>query len=396
MGGAGGGRLVYAATVPVISADVPWDVPFDTRLAMLTRGTPRAAYFYSTPDTSTFRYRAYNMAQALSVGPGASASWFSKADMDGMGRVLAACDVLILCRNTLYDNAVARLAAQARARGVRLLFDVDDLVFDPSYTHLLMDTLGVDMTNSVVWDYWYAYVGRVGATFALCDGALVTNPTLGAHAARWSGKPARTVPNFLNRQQQHVSAQVWQAKDDTGWARDGRLHIAYFSGSPSHNRDFALAAPAIAALMDEDPTIWLRVVGFLDAEPSLARHSDRIESLPLQDFQNLQREMGAVEVNIVPLQENPFTHCKSELKWFEAAIVGSLTLASPSHAYTGAIVHGENGWLVPSHGWKAALRQAVATVQAGAAAVLPRARTDALTRFGFDQQRATIEQAVFG
>lgn len=328
-------------------------------------------------------------------GRGASASWFTDDDVDRIGRVLDACDVLVFCRNSLYSDRIARVAAQARARARRILFDVDDLVFDPSYVHLLMDTLGVDTGNPAVWDYWFAYVGRVGATFALCDAALVTNATLGAHATAWSGKPARVIPNFLNREQQAVSDRIWAAKQAGGWLRDGRTHIAYFSGSPSHNRDFGLVAPAIARLMDEDASLWLRVVGFLDLGPSLARHRDRIEALPLQDFVNLQREIGAVEISLVPLQDNPFTNCKSELKWFEAALAGALTLASPTDAYRGVMEHGRNGWLVPSQAWEAALRDALRDVDAHRADIAPLARHQALERFGWDRQAAAIEAALF-
>jgi hypothetical protein len=58
---------VYKASIPSVSYQAPWDISFDDRMALLTRGSPRVAYFYSVPDTSTFRYRAYNVAQSLSV-----------------------------------------------------------------------------------------------------------------------------------------------------------------------------------------------------------------------------------------------------------------------------------------------------------------------------------------
>jgi glycosyltransferase involved in cell wall biosynthesis len=384
--------------VPAIQYRAPWDIPFDDRLSMLRRGSPRAAYFYSVPDTSTFRYRAYNVAQALTASPpgrGPSASWFTEADLGQSGRVLDACDVLILCRNSLYTERVARLAAQARARHRRILFDVDDLVFDPAYIHLLMDTLGVNMREEAVWNYWFSYVGRVGATFALCDGAIVTNEYLAEHARSWSGKPARVIPNFLNREQQEFSDRIWDAKAANGWARDGRTHVAYFSGSPSHARDFGLVSSTVARLMDDDASLWLRIVGFLEPGPELNRHRSRIEYLPLQDFINLQREIGAVEVNLVPLQDNPFTNCKSELKWFEAAIVGALTIASPTYTYERIIKDGCNGWLSHAHTWEAKLREILASLDDHRALIAPRAREQARESFGWDRQAEIIVAGLF-
>jgi glycosyltransferase involved in cell wall biosynthesis len=389
---------VYVPQIQPIRYHAPWDLTFDQRMALMMRGSPRAAYFYTVPDTSTFRYRAYNVAQSLAasgVRRGPSVAWFTENEFERMGRVLEACDVLVLCRNSLYTDRVARLAAQARALNRRIFFDVDDLVFDPAYIHLLVDTLGLNTRNSEVWDYWFAYVGRVGATYALCDGALVTNNYLAAHATAWSGKPAHVIPNFLNREQQEVSDQVWDTKTAGGWARDGRTHLAYFSGSPSHNRDFDLVVDAIARLMDEDDSLWLRVVGFLESRPELARHHARIEVLPLQDFMNLQREIGAIEVNLVPLQDNPFSNCKSELKWFEAAVTGALTVASPTHAYRRVIDHGRNGWLSHSHTWEATLREILCAVDDYRVDVAARARAEARDRYGWDRQAATIEAALF-
>lgn len=363
------------------------------------RGSPRAAYFYSVPDTSTFRYRAYNVAQSLAASNSRtrpSAGWFTEDDLDRMGRVLDNCDVLVLCRNSLYNDRIARLAAQARARNRRILFDVDDLVFDPGYVHLLMDTLDQDMRNPAIWDYWFGYVGRVSATYGLCDGALVTNAYLAARAEAWSKKPARVIPNFLNREQQEVSDRIWRAKEANTWARNGRTHIAYFSGSPSHRRDFGLVAPTIARLMDEDRSLRLRVVGFLEPAPELLRHHARIEFLPLQDFLNLQREIGAVEVNLVPIQDNPFTNCKSELKWFEAAVVGALTIASPVYAYRGIMDHARNGWLAEPQTWDTILKEVLRDIDAYRTEVAPRAREAARERFGWDRQSATIEAGLFG
>jgi hypothetical protein len=368
---------------------------------MLARGTPRAAYFYEAPDTSTFRYRAFNVAQALAAEPpgGASAAWFIRDDLDGMDRVLDRCDVLVLCR-TRYDARVARLVEAARARGRRVLFDVDDLVFDPDYAHLVLDTLGRDLGDAQVWDEWFAYVGRLAAAFRLCDGALVTNPYLAARAAEafGDGRPVRVIPNFLEQEQQALSHRIWVAKALSGWARDGRVHLGYFSGTPTHDRDFALVAAPLARLMDEDERLTLRLVGFLEPGPALARHRARIERFPLQDYLNLQRLVGEVEVNLVPLQDNVFTHCKSALKWFEAAPVGTLTVATPTYAYRHAIAHGETGWLAPTHAWESVLREVLRDLDAhwaGPGDVAERARDAALDAHGWRNQARAITAALF-
>ena len=386
---------MFTASVPQFDYTHPWDIDFETRFAMLVAGSPRAAYIYSRPDTSTFRYRCYNVAQSLATQTGPSASWFTERDMDRMDSVLANCDVLILCRNALYAGWLAKIAAKARALGIPIAFDVDDLVFDASYTHLLMDTLGLNTDDDATLDYWYGYCGRVAATFQLADTAIVTNPFLATRAGAWSKKPVAVLQNALNAEQEAISAKIWNAHDRSGWSRDARFHVGYFSGSPSHTRDFALIEPALGRLMDRREDVWLRIVGFMNDRPELARHRHRIETVPLVDFINLQREIGAVEVNLVPLHDNDFTNCKSELKWFEAAIVGTLTVASPTVSYRDIIEHGTNGWLAGAQGWDAALETVVDGFD-DHHGVRVTARAQALARYGHRHQTGRIASALFG
>ena len=119
--------------------------------------------------------------------------------------------------------------------------------------------------------------------------------------------------------------------------------------------------------------------------------------MPLQDFINLQRSIAEVEINIAPLQDNVFTNCKSDLKFFEAAICGTITLASPTFAFRKAIEHGRTGFLVAPHEWDEALHQAVALAEdkVGYEAIAEAAFAQARTVYGWDKQAKTILHAVF-
>ena len=77
----------------------------------------------------------------------------------------------------------------------------------------------------------------------------------------------------------------------------------------------------------------------------------QIEFVPPVDFRKLQRAMSEVDVNIAPLVINDFTNCKSELKFFEAAIVETTTIASPTYTFKNAITDGKNGFLAQPGEW---------------------------------------------
>ncbi|WP_018971582.1 glycosyltransferase [Rudaea cellulosilytica] len=338
----------------------PWSEDFWSRFATFRKGSHRVAYFYEKADNSTFRYRAYNMVQTLADSTSdVSAGYFFPSDGSGrIDSVLKLADTVVLCRMR-YDANISHIVARARSMGKTVLYDVDDLVFDTDLTHLILGTLAQDFKHPGVWDHWFAYISRIGTTLRMCDAAITTNPFLARRITEFSGKPVFIVPNYMNRQQLEFSAALYEDKRARAFQRNGRCHIGYFSGTPTHKRDFDLAVPALASLLERYDHARLFIVGYLSLPPMLERFKDRTEIYPLHDFVNLQRIISLVEINVVPLVDNVFTNCKSELKYFEAAAVGCLTVASPTSTYSAAIEPGVNGWLSSSLEWESVLENAI-------------------------------------
>ncbi len=391
---------MFLGIPPAINYVDPWLSSFDERLRQLMAQPRRIAYFYEYPDTSTFRYRAFNPGLTLAANPdlGVSAAWFDHRDLHADDSFIDAAHALVVCR-ARYNARVAYMVARARARGIPIVFDCDDLVFDVARLHLLVNSLNLDQSGEVVWNDWFASMGRIGATLRLCDFFITTNEYLAERALEYQPRLRTAImPNYLNPQQQELSVRCYRAKQDSGWASDGRIHIGYFSGSPSHARDFAIVAPAIGRLLARDRRIVLRIAGFLDPDQELMRYRDQIEFYPLQDFMNLQRLIAEVEINIAPLQDNTFTNCKSELKFFEAAICGTLTLATPTFTFRNSIVHGDTGFLVRSYEWDFALQEAVALVEDKSRyeTIATAAFEYAQEAYGWDRHAHTIARAVFG
>jgi glycosyltransferase involved in cell wall biosynthesis len=270
--------------------------------------------------------------------------------MPRIDQVISQADVLVLCR-ARYDQHIAKLIALGKRRGCPILYDVDDLVFDIERVHLLVSTIGADPKSTRSWDYWFGYVGRVSATIALCDRVIVTTAPLAKHVQSCFNKPVAVVPNFMNEQQLEISERIYDAKNAKDFRHDGTIHLGYFSGTLTHNHDYELISSALKDILERHPHTRLRVVGFLNVPDDLLKFSKRIELLPLQDFINLQRTIGSTDINLVPLQNNVFTNCKSGLKYFEAGIVGTVTIASPTIPFQNAIEHGTNGLLARPSEW---------------------------------------------
>ena len=338
----------------------PWAPTIDERVRTVTAdGAHTVAYVYEVPDTSTFRYRVFNMVEALGLDAPdqrISATWFTRAELPILERLIGNVNTLIICR-TRYTARLDSLVTRARAGGCRVLFDVDDLIFDTRYVSLVLETLDRSPGEAML-DEWFAAMSRVGAMLRLCDGAISTNHFLSARIEEFAQLPTWVVPNFLNNLQLERSAEVRRTRHASE-PSDRVASIGYFSGTPTHNRDFELVSTALARVMTRHLDVRLLIVGFLDVGPALRGFGDRIDILPLTDFLTLQTLIGSTSLNIVPLQTNVFSNSKSELKYFEAAIVETPTLATPTYSFRLAIQDGVNGYLVDAYDWEDRIEQAV-------------------------------------
>lgn len=373
----------------------PWALPYAERIKRLSLRERKVAYFYELADTSTFRYRVYNMAQTIqSLSKDTSASYFFLEDLNHTAEILAVADVIVICR-VRYSSRINHLITSARAKNIKVLFDVDDFVFNTSYVHLILNTLDQDISHPhAAWDFWFAAIGRIGETLRLCDGAIATNSFLATQIKRWTGKPTNVIPNYLNREQIELSEKLFQQKVTSSFKRDERFCLGYFSGTPTHNKDFAVIASAVTQVLKARPDVTLRIVGFMDLKGELSHYRSQIEFLPLQDFLNLQFLIATTELNLVPLQDNLFTNCKSELKFFEAAICGTLSLASPIFTYKNAICDGDNGYLSCAYEWAEKIEHIIDNFD-DYQPVAAKAYQDALDCFAWYNQLEKIEAALF-
>ncbi len=374
----------------------PWAPSVEERVRAITASSGHTvAYLYEVPDTSTFRYRVFNMVEALAADQPAeriSATWFTKAELPILERLIGEVQTLVICR-TRYTARLDNLVTRARAAGCRVLFDVDDQIFDNRYVNLVLETLDRPATEALL-DEWFAAMSRQGAMLRLCDGAITTNHFLAARIEDFAQLPTWVVANFLNDLQLERSAEIRHTLHASA-APNRVTSIGYFSGTPTHNRDFELVSTAIANVMTRHAEVRLRIVGFLDIGSALRGFGDRIDILPLTDFLNLQTLIGSTSLNDVTLQTNVFSNCKSELKYFEAAIVETPTLATPTYSFRLAIDDGVNGYLVDAFDWERRLEQAVCG-DLDLAGVAERGLEHALRWYTPAAQVGAIRSAVLG
>jgi GT2 family glycosyltransferase/glycosyltransferase involved in cell wall biosynthesis len=276
---------------------------------------------------------------------------------------LAAARMVVLWR-VPYSSHIAGIIQVAREYGATVLFDVDDLMFRPELATIqIIDGIRSQRFSEVDTGEFFRLIAK---TLRACD--LVTCPTEElAHQIRQSGRPAYVLPNGFD---ETVHREARRAHRDWLSYADDIVRIGYAGGSRTHQRDFAQAAPAVARVLRAHPQTRLTLfrdpssnegLVLIDEFPEFAELADRIEWRNMVKLAELPGEIARFAINLAPLEVgNPFCEAKSELKFFEAALAGVPTVASPTGPFRRAIEHGVSGLLATTEDeWHAALTRLV-------------------------------------
>lgn len=314
-----GGRRVLEAFTALFASVEPGDI------LLISGGVGDSA-----------RYRTKHVAEELRLH-GFRAS-VTVQDNPRLVSYAEAFQVFILHR-VLMTPAVARLITRAKELGKTIVFETDDLVYDPAFL--------------VHMDYWKQmntlerklYEHGVGGEI-LADPYVktaTTTTTFLASKLREKGKEVFIVPNRLTEEDVQWASEAEQKK---AVANSGSIRVGYLSGTPSHNKDFATITPTLLKLFEQYPNWHLVLAGPLDTEDELQRYADRIERVPFVPRRELFSNIASLDINLAPLEiGNPFCESKSELKFFEAGIVGVPTVATATQTFREAIADGVDSFV---------------------------------------------------
>jgi glycosyltransferase involved in cell wall biosynthesis len=352
---------VFDLPLPHSDPPYPWqNEPVDGRLRSIANTHGRViVYVYGAPDSSTFRYRVYNVCEALDRSGAASATYFFHHELPRLRPWLARVDLLVLCR-VRWSVSIDQLIQEARRQHVAVAFDIDDLIYDPDRLPGIMIGLGI-ARDEAAYDYWFSYAARLKATARRCDFFISTNRELARQLEADFDRRCLVVPNFPGPGQREAAARIAAEKQRQLPALSQRRRLlGFFSGTLTHDEDASSLAPELANLLHDQPDVDLMLVGFVRTPAVLAEaFAARISRFDYQHYLAMQVLMGRCDVCLVPLVHSEFTDCKSEIKYVEASFVGTPVVASPSKVYRHLIEDGVDGFLARTGEWAAQVSRAL-------------------------------------
>ncbi len=168
------------------------------------------------------------------------------------------------------------------------------------------------------------------------DAVTVTTPEL---AERYSRFNAMTfpLPNCLDPRD--ASWRVTREK------REDRVVVGW-AGSPTHLEDFRLVVGSLERLCRKYPQVRVAIGGAAEVFHLLQGIPEEQKMfLPSVGFRDYPALLANFDIGLVPLVENEFNRCKSDLKGLEYSRLGIPVLASPTPSYRRLIEEGVNGFL---------------------------------------------------
>ena len=338
-------------------------------------GVPRVLFVSGSASGNTLRYRV-RYAEELLRATGVETAAIHFTDPQAVAWAQDA-DAVVLYR-TPASRRIFRLVEHVRTRLRRpLAFDVDDLVFLPEHVQHIPFLQDLPEKRRAVFTDDARRRGRIVPFVDAVTGS--TGPVI-ADLGRLTGAPATVLPNGVPPTALRLADGVRRE------SAPGVVRVGYFSGSATHDEDWAVVEPAVVDLLRRDPRVELWLVGPLRPSPGLEQVEDRVVRIPSVPWQQLPALLASVDVNVAPLDLTPFTEGKSAIKWLEAALVRTPTIATATQPFVDATVNGDDVLLVPGGGdWAEPLARLVDDADLRVA-LGERARTAALERFGPDAQ----------
>jgi O-antigen biosynthesis protein len=309
--------------------------------------------FVSECPGDAYRYRCEHQAEMLRL-LGYSVDVYPASEHP-YNQLLQQYQVVVVHR-VPHTHAFEEFILQAKQMGVYVVYDTDDLVFDASRLYLIDAYMGMDESNKKLYEDG---VRRYSKSLSLCDYAVVSTEKLQQEiTTNFPGTKVRISRNRISRDMEEAADKI----RNVYLPSDGILRIGYFSGTKTHAKDFAECVTALRNILQDFSHVKLVIVGHLDIPEEMEPLSSQIEYVPPMPWKNLPLVYRQIDVNLAPLERNnDFTEAKSELKYFEAALLNVPTIASKLGAFQVAIQDGVNGKLCGNMSeWEQALRELIA------------------------------------
>lgn len=240
-------------------------------------------------------------------------------------------------RDTRYRNLMRR----AKAAGKKILFEIDDNLFELPEEHMFHKP---GRNNE-----------RMQAFIKETHGVIVTNENLKSYILETG--LSQTVSVFPN----YIDTELFEPREPAA-GTGGPVTIGY-AGTETHDYEFRAAAAALQSLAREyGDRIRLVFVGYMPRE---LRDTPGAHFIPGAASYHVYARLlcgAGFDIVLAPLKDNLFNSCKSNIKFLEYSAAGAAGVYSAVAPYRSCVEHGRTGLLAHTEDpeeWRAAVKSLI-------------------------------------
>jgi glycosyltransferase involved in cell wall biosynthesis len=304
--------------------------------AQFGRVHPGDILFVTTGVGDSARYRAHNQKEELELHDFKCSVTIQENPF--LPKYADKFEIFIFHR-PIYTNKISKLIENAKKLGKEIIFETDDLVFEPKY---IQDTDHYRKMNSLERRQYEKGAGEE----ILKDPYVTTCVTTTAYLAKILesyGKKVFISKNKLSVKELEIAESILEVQPPCGDSTF--IRIGYFAGTKGHDKNFATVENALVRILEKYPNAKLVLAGPLNISEKFDKSQNQIEKLPFAPWKEHLENISNVDINIIPLEDNPFCESKSDLKFFEAGILGVPSVAVKNDTYAREIEDGADGFL---------------------------------------------------
>ena len=262
------------------------------------------------------------------------------------------CDVLVFGRAS--NDAALDLVRRARSSGKKVVFDLDDNMFNvsaisPHYKDFGTMPVEFDNEDGSRGFLWQDGVGRFDVSanrrrragfvelIRSVDCITVSTPPLVGLYKRFNDNVV-LVPNAID-------FTVWEKPPYT-WDKDD-IRLLY-TGAANHKEDWSYVVPVLERLQRRFGKLKIVLIGTDWKNVKNSLDYGRIEVHGWVDYEAYPHLMKTLcpDIGIAPISYTEFNDCRSSLKWIEYSALKCATVASDFGPYKRDMADGDTGMLV--------------------------------------------------
>lgn len=245
----------------------------------------------------------------------------------------------------LYDPKIAELIGNIKKQNKEIIFETDDLTFDPSYVRDMEYYRNAGSEEQKIFEKGMGVEILTDPHVKACT----TTTSYLADKLKEYGKKIFVVSNKLSDEDLEIINEI-RHKLKSNEANEANqankaVRLGYFSGSKSHDKDFATIVEPLTKIMEKYPNTELFLFGPLDVGDKFNKFRDRVRQFSYVPREKHFANIVSIDINVAPLEiGNPFCESKSELKFFEAGILAVPTVAAATRTFKEAVTNGVDGF----------------------------------------------------